>query len=122
MIGVFWVADGIVFGKAVPLSEAATGLPGLLDCSDTHADLWERSPSLRPERFRGMEYFEVPRGRVLYSVTLERAIVYLDDALLRVETRSKIAEFFSLGLEKSDWRRDDHYTTQARKLDGLFDK
>ena len=121
LIGVFWVADVNVFGKAVPLSEAASGLPGLLNSQDTHSDLWEHSPSLVPDWLRGKEYFEVPRGRVLYSVKCHRSVVYLDDLLLRDEIKGRISAFFQLCAWTTLWRRDVHYTTADDALSSLFD-
>ena len=43
-IGVFWVFNGVVFGKAVELAQGIEGVPGLIDCDDNHADVWDDVP------------------------------------------------------------------------------
>jgi len=52
------------------------------------------------------EYFDVPRGRVLWSPSKERGLIYHDDST-DTETLNQIAAMF--GLRRWDVRHDDHY-------------
>lgn len=121
-IGVFWVFNGVVFGKAVELAQGIEGVPGLIDCDDNHADVWEIehpwatiSPSLA-----NVEYQDTPRGRLLFSTKQERLLVYLDKALMSSACRLKISQFFGFKLNDVIWRSDAHYTTAKNDLDALF--
>ena len=121
-IGVFWAYNGIVFGKAVEQINGIEGVPGLIDCHDNHADVWDVdrpwaavSPSLA-----STEYQDIPRGRVLFSTKLNQPLVYLDKALMNLTYRQKISQFFELTLGDVIWRSDAHYTTSQNALDALF--
>lgn len=113
-IGIFWAYRGIVFGRAVELTAGEEGVPGLLDSPDNHADLWEGKELLNgyPE-LRGREYFDVPRGRVLWNSAQHQAIVYMDAKLFDAAIKARIADFFDLTTSEVVWRTDPHYTTQT---------
>lgn len=121
-IGVFWLFNGVVFGKAVEQKNGIEGVPGLIDCDDNHADVWEVdrpwitvAPSLA-----NLEYQDIPRGRVLFSTKLNQPLVYLDKALMNTVCRQKISQFFEFEHSDVRWRSDTHYTTAKNDLDALF--
>ena len=119
-VGIFWLHDGSVVGVRRSLESAEEGVSGLLDSPDSHVDSW---PSVAAANGRAAEceYDDVPRGRVLYDSEHERSIVYLDACLDKVATRKAIAQFFDLDLGRSHWKRDPHYTTNARQRYGEHD-
>lgn len=113
-IGIFWFYRKAVMGRAVELEVGEESVPGLLDSPDNHADLWENDPKLLapyPE-LRDREYFDVPRGRVLWRRVDVTAIVYMDKKLFTDAIKAKIAVFFDLTASEIDWMTDPHYTTQ----------
>lgn len=114
-IGIFWVYRKAVMGRTVDLAEGEEGVPGLLDSPDNHADLWENDPKLLapyPE-LRDREYFDVPRGRVLWRRDDATAIVYMDRTLFNDDIKVKIANFFDLATSKIEWMSDPHYTSRS---------
>lgn len=121
-VGVFWVHNGRILGKARPLEEAQENVPGILDSLDSHADVWEGDGSFLasyPE-LHGMEYQNVPRGRVLYSRIQERPVVYMDRTLFTAESKRRIATYFGFYASQAMWRTDPHYTTDPSDLGCLF--
>lgn len=120
-IGIFWVHNGHVFGKARGLSEGIQTLPNCLDSPDDHVSVWEIS-ALRKNYpdLRDSEYFDVPRGRVIFNTKTETAIIYLDKFLSSRCARDQILEFFDLTASKISWKNDSHYTTDPKQLDRLF--
>ena len=40
-IGIFWVYKNQMLGKACALSQEHENVPGLIDSTDNHIDLWE---------------------------------------------------------------------------------
>lgn len=121
-IGIFWVYNGVVFGKAVGLESGVEGVPGKIDSQDNHAAVWEleRPWASVSTALAGVEYEEVPRGRVLFLSKQERPLVYADKVLMNPEIRLKIAEFFEFSPRDARWQSDDHYTTSKADLDELF--
>ena len=123
MIGIFWIYKGIVIGNAVDVVNGDKCVPGIIDSPDNHTDFWDTDKEFKrqfPElKFR--EYFEVPRGRVLYGRNEEQPIVYMDKILFSGSTKQLIAEFFCLDNLKVSWRTDSHYTTSVEELDRLLD-
>lgn len=99
-------------------------MPGLIDSPDSHIDLWEFDPSFIipfPE-LKDSEYQDVPRGRVIYSTKINKAVVYMDKVLNSTETRKIVADFFQLNGDDILWKFDNHYTTTSSEIDGLFEE
>lgn len=122
MIGIFWVYLGKVFGQAEPVTAGTEAVLGLVDSNLDHVTVWEKMASARhtlPE-LTGMEYQQVPRGRVLWQRKKSCHLVYLDKTLLAHETRAAIAEFFQFDKSHAVWKSDSHYTTATDELDRLF--
>lgn len=119
-IGVFWVYNGTVFGKAVSVDAGFEGVPGIVDSRDDHVDVWEHE---RPwvhvsASLASAEYQDVPRGRVLSRQG--RPLVYADKSLLNTESKFLIAQFFDFNPDVAHWQSDVHYTTACADLDALF--
>ena len=121
-IGIFWFYRGQVFGKACDLPEGQENVPGIIDSPYTHIDLWERDPQFVVpfSELRGLEYQEVPRGRVVYSKKGVRVIVYMDQAIYAAHGKQVVSDFFELNNTYTQWRTDAHYTTDPRSMDSMF--
>jgi hypothetical protein len=119
-IGVFWVYNGTVFGKAVSVETGFEGVPGIVDSRDDHVDVWEQE---RPwvgvsTALASAEYQDVPRGRALSRQG--KPLVYADKMLLTSENKVRIAKFFDFNPDVAIWKGDLHYTTSRTELDELF--
>ena len=123
MIGIFWIYKETVFGKSIIIEEGEEFVPGVIDSPDNHTDYWDTEKKhlqLFPE-LRFNEYFDVPRGRVLYSRKDGQANIYMDKVLFNDKAKQLIKDFFQLNDTKTDWRTDPHYTTTADDLDQLLE-
>lgn len=99
MIGPFFYLQERLIFHAVPLAE---GHPQAdkLDNPYGHDQLWD-------DHFRAGEYINYPRGRVVWDITNERAIVYIDRCIDRPEVLEKVAKAFRLTDYIVDY--DNHY-------------
>lgn len=79
----------------------------LLDTNLSHDEVW---PVVRPllDCPEETEYFDIPRGRILYDAWEQRGVIYHGNATPR-EALERLAEVFGL----PDWedRLDEHYLT-----------
>jgi hypothetical protein len=117
-VGIFWVNQGQLIMAAVPVADgidAGRFVNGPYDhdpywetVQRTHIDLW------------GLEYYQVPRGRVLFNKTEPRFDVYLDQVLCKATITRLIVERFHLPRRRTVFRIDVHYTTNPDELDRLF--
>lgn len=123
-VGIFWIYQGNILGRARPLDEGESSVAGLIDSPDNHSDLWECDPAFLSSfpDLRGLEYQQVPRGRVLFSSLENRAVVYRDKTLCTEAVKQLIVDFFGLQDVKVVWKTDPHYTTSRLDLDSLFDE
>lgn len=119
-IGVFWIYQGVIFGKSVNLEDGIEGVPGILDSPDSHADVWEsEQPWMKVSRsLEFLEYQDVPRGRVLSSKG--KPLVYLDRVLKGDANKRLISQFFEFDSKLASWRSDVYYTTTSSDINRLF--
>lgn len=117
-IGVFWLHNGVVFGKSNDVNSGFEGVPGLVDSQDNHSDVWETDAI--PQALAGLEYQDIPRGRVLFMPKQDKHLVYADKTLMNPEGKVLIAAFFDFTVESAIWKRDLHYTTSQEDIDQLF--
>lgn len=112
-----------MFGKAEPVEQGCEGLPGLLDSNCNHADWWDESAAFLNRQFPdigGLEYYDVPRGRVLFHRATDKSIVYADRKILNEKCKQAVAGFFGLDDDKIVWKRDPHYATSRAELERVF--
>lgn len=121
-IGIFWVYGGEIFGKAVNVESGIEGVPGMIDCQDNHADVWEieRPWAKISQILAHSEYQDIPRGRVLFLSKQKQSLVYADKSLMNLETKLLISTFFEFNTIDAIWRKDDHYSTSTIEIDELF--
>ena len=121
-IGIFWVYKDTVLGIAEDSSEGFKGYGGLVDSNFDHVRVWENLELKKqfPE-LKNMDYEQVTRGRVLYSTTQNKHIVYMDKALFTQTIKQKIADFFGFNISNALWKKDPHYNTDQDELNHLFD-
>lgn len=121
-VGIFWVYQSTVFGVAEKVDTQQKDSLGKVDSNYQHWDVWEGKPSPAdiPAALLHIEYFEVPRGRVIYDSYREKYIIFADKTLKNKENRKQILAFFSLDASTVVWASDPHYTTNTEELDDLF--
>ena len=123
-IGIFWVYENTVIGRARELSDGEENTAGLLDSPDSHIDLWENDPTFIipfPE-LRDEEYQNIPRGRVIHSIETHCTIVYMDKSLHTKKIKQIISTFFQLDKSKTSWKMDAHYTTNFDMINDMLDE
>ena len=89
MLGPFFYIDGDFIAHKIPVSEGERQ-SGKLDNPYSHESLFD-------DHFRSGEYIDVPRGRVVWNLETDKAIIYLDVCIEKVDGAvAKIAELFGL--------------------------
>lgn len=105
-VGIWWHNGQQLIGFAQPVS-ALQKPRGLIDSDLSHTDAWDmaRRQLSCPN---DVEYFVIPRGRILWNADRDRGVLYHGNATpARVLTM--LAKLF--GLPKWETRLDDHYLT-----------
>jgi len=122
-IGIFWIYKHTIMGKAIETPKGQDSNSGLIDSPDNHSDLWENNNSFHPPfpELIGLDYQEIPRGRVIYHKSDDYFVIYLDETLINKPSKYLIRDFFNLQDLRCLWRTDLHYTTQQEAIDLLFD-
>jgi len=108
-LGIFWIDDsGTMFAESVSLRDAEDYGDFKIFGGD-HFNLWDKAVRAVPQ-WEGMEYEEVPRGRVVYKKDPKKPefIVYLPKRILRY--KNKVVGRFNLptGHIRFD-TSDEHY-------------
>lgn len=116
-IGIFWVYRHQVFGQTCALDAAEMGVSGRLDSPDTHDVVWPAVAALLG--LAHLDYIDVPRGRVLFDLKRQCAVIYVDQSLL--SQKALIRGFFGLTGVPVIWRLDLHYTIDSKKITEIFD-
>ncbi|MBQ7500532.1 MAG: hypothetical protein IJT91_06525 [Clostridia bacterium] len=105
----FYINDNLIY-HSLPLSECRAQADKL-DNPYGHDRLWD-------DNFSFGEYIDVPRGRVVWDCTNERAIIYIDRCIDKPEVIGRIKETFGLADHVVEY--DDHYRCDGCVGD-LFD-
>lgn len=107
-IGIFWFCDNKVIGIAHDFSLKEADSIGLIDSKYTHVDYWEILRRQLPE-LKDIEYEQLPRGRVIFDTNKNKAIIYIDETLLKRRKVNEILNFFDLDFTSVVLRTDSHY-------------
>ena len=106
--GIFWFYDNKVIGIAHDFSLKEADSIGLIDSKYTHVDYWEMLRRQLPE-LKDREYEQLPRGRVIFDTNKNKAIIYIDETLLKRRKVNEILNFFDLDFTSVVLRTDSHY-------------
>ena len=115
LIGIWWDnGSKIIAFNHVP--DESDVQAGYCDSDYAHNDFWPKA-GMQFGLDESAEYFDVPRGRVLWSPVKQASVIYHGNATPQ-DRLEKIAETFQL----DDWtaRTDIHYTIGGA-VDDLFD-
>jgi hypothetical protein len=94
---------------------------GILSWQHDHDPFWP-TVQRNHEHLQSLEYYQVPRGRVLFNKTESRFYCYLDKVLCTATIKRMIMAHFHLLRAKTIFQTDLHYTTDPDELDQLFSR
>lgn len=121
-IGIFWFVNSQIYTAIEEIQLSEINSSAIIDTELEHWAVWEDANVLSipgVDRYE-CEYFDYPRGRVLYAAHLKKHLIYLDAALLKRKTQSLICEAFKIPADRVVWKLDEHYTSNAIELNKLF--
>jgi hypothetical protein len=117
-VGIFWVFRGKLLAATYALQdgeEYGDAINGLAN----HVTHWPQFQESHPE-LRGLEYQEVPRGRVLFMKPRRQFCVYVDKVLHNSKTKRALLQTFELPVSTTRFLTDAHYTTDPEELRTMF--
>lgn len=108
MIGIFFFYRNKLYTLKIYESRVSNKTSEFIDSDFSHNDMFE---SLR--RKLGIdvntEYFDIPRGRVLYSIKDRRYRVYLTKSINSLNIQKLIIKCFILNVDDVVFLHDEHY-------------
>ena len=121
-VGIFFIApDGEIISTTEELRDAKQASYGdFVDSKYDHNTEW---PKVRkyfgPDKYK--EYYEIPRGRILYNKKKGVFYLYMPSKLMEDENLvGKILSIFKIPMSKVVLMQDMHYE-DPEDLEGLFD-
>ena len=113
-VGIFWIDDdGTMFADSVSLDNAEVA-GDFRDYGSSHYVIWDKAIRANP-KWKGKEYEEVPRGRVVCRIDLKKPVftVYMAKRLSRF--KKKVIRRLNLPAGQIHWDfSDEHYQTGHR--------
>lgn len=106
-IGIFWLYKG----QILQFAESVNNVPpvgGFKDSGYTHDSYWKQVQQMHPE-LAGKEYFDVPRGRVLFVINGTYKIILPSAQSKDMMLIKRIISNFSLPAAKTIVETDLHY-------------
>jgi hypothetical protein len=120
-VGIFWLIDNKLVADSIPWRQA-DGFGGFYSGKNDHAAFWATLQRLLPQ-WKGLEYTDYPRGRVLFDSMEEVFLVYSSRAIVNSPgVRATILAEFKLPLAATKFEADYHYeNVMPSMLDEDFD-
>ena len=120
-VGIFWLIDNKLVADSIPWRQADI-YGGFYTGKNDHATFWTTLQRLVPQ-WKGLEYTDYPRGRVLFHSTEEVFLVYSSQAIVNSPgVRATILAEFKLPLAATKFEADYHYeNVMPSMLDEDFD-
>jgi len=105
------------------LTEADADSLGWLDCPFNHAEHWQLALQAAglANVATDVDYDQVLRGRLLYSISESHYVVYSDLRSLSESQKQLIRERYDLSDKPLTFRHDQHYTLDPEDRYHLFD-
>ena len=98
-LGPFFYVNDTIISNCLPIKNCQCRLDKM-DNPYGHDQLWD-------DNFQSGEYIDYPRGRVVWDLSNNRAIVYIDKCINKPDVINKIVKVFDLSKYVIDF--DDHY-------------
>jgi len=107
-VGLFWLIDNKLVADSIPWRQGDV-YGGFYNGKNDHATFWATLQRLQP-RWKGKEYTDFPRGRVLFDSMEEVFFVYSSRLLINSsEVRKMILAEFNLPWAATKFAADYHY-------------
>ena len=109
-IGLFWVLPmkNKVVGEKIPLREASHAPSQFKDIEKSHDEVWDKNKEKWGHGFD--EYFEVPRGRLLFDAKKRKFILISSAKIIKdPEIVQKILSYFNVSQFEPILKTDMHY-------------
>tara|TARA_B100000315_G_C14590513_1_gene595498 strand:+ start:1503 stop:1919 length:417 start_codon:yes stop_codon:yes gene_type:complete len=107
-VAIFWYYEDEVLGMGIPWKEGED-FGDFVNTRDDHASKWIQITKFKKE-LQGKEYFDIPRGRVVYNKLTKKFIVYATSSLLKDDSfKRKVRKEFRLPSANTEWKTDTHY-------------
>lgn len=119
-VGIFWCRQDQLLAAKVPLADGlgnSVSVNGPFDHITTWPEFQRKLPALK-----GVEYEDVPRGRVLFLKRAKKFVVYLDKSLMTAAVKAAVLKEFELPPGSTRFAKDPHYTTDPDELERMFDR
>lgn len=108
-IGLFWIVKDQIVAFVYPLADLTPDSLGFVNPPTDHDTVWHHVQAAHPST-RGKDYFEVPRGRVIYSVPYRQFRVVTSSAIANNRTLVfRIARQFHIPPARLIAVADAHY-------------
>lgn len=113
-LGIYWITPGqgmVTFAE--PAHSVPTDTAGFRNAPFDHDALWSKVVASEPA-LRDKEYFEVPRGRVLYVEATRKFRVLSSSADCANRSRmAAVARAFHLPMAQVECQPDSHYESHV---------
>jgi hypothetical protein len=120
-VGLFWLIDNKLVADSIPWRQGDV-YGGFYNGKNDHATFWATLQRIVPQ-WKGADYTDHPRGRVLYDSMNETFLVYSSQAVVNnPPMRKLILAEFKLPLAATKFEADYHYENVIPSLlDERFD-
>jgi hypothetical protein len=107
-LGIFWLVDNKLAADSIPWPQADV-YGGFYSGKNDHASLWTTLQRLMPQ-WKGNEYTDFPRGRVLFDSMVEVFLIYSSQAIVNSpDFKKMILAEFNLPLAATKFAADYHF-------------
>ena len=109
-VGIFWIddSDGTMFADSVSLKDSEQA-GDFCDYGGSHYAIWGKAVRVNP-KWKGLEYEEVPRGRVVCRMSPEKPMFTVYMAKRLCKFKKKVITRFNLPAMGVRWDfTDEHY-------------
>jgi len=107
-IGIFWIYKGVIYSFKETLDQVST-VGEFKDSDMSHDAKWPELQNAHKD-FYLYEYYDVPRGRIVYNVNEDRFLVYAHGKIIdSLKFREMVITEFELESEKTVFGYDHHY-------------
>lgn len=110
-VGIFWFAENTLVFKSQKAMDLKPDQLGFIDSTLQHQVEWEDNNiyQLFGLMLDSTDYYNFPRGRVVFNVEQNTSYVYLDESVFKKRIVKKIKANFSLQDTDDRFFTDPHY-------------
>jgi len=115
-IGIWWILQKEVV-KFTKLTLDVPSVEAWRDVDMSHFELWDKVRRMK-QNLERLDYTDIPRGRVLFSDSRQKFIIYGSRIFFANHVQQKqVASSFNLPFSRVNIVEDNHYNGPLRALD-----